>query len=448
VDPLRSSPAVLLHHDGELDDVRQLLDDMGVRHVERLGVDCEPDHIRAWDVIIASPRRIMKMSSGAMAYRATRIAIIDGDSRTLRAHLRRMRIDWMVRRPVHPAALRLLVLHALYRGPERRRKRRVSIGAEVRYRSGLRRYAATLTDFSLRGCRLLGTHPVVRGRRIRIQLPAAVTGARPFQVTGTVVRSSGSPGSDPTAHVMAIRFPEPTGRLRERLEAILVRHASGPATLAGRPSRTTDANARPATAKTATHRATALASPGHESTPAPRDVGSISSPPDAPHEGTSDPANEPVSAIGATPTPEAFEPVHDAAPDTGTDVAAAERRRQSRHVYDRRVVALGERATRVLIGRDISTGGMRVGAHAELALGERLKIALHAGGRSEPLIVAATVQRDDGERGLVLRFEDIDESTRATIEGLVEDWPEIESGDGDESQAGLVVSEIIEREAG
>ena len=72
----------------------------------------------------------------------------------LRDQLRGVGFDYLVRRPIHPGALRLLLLRALYRGPERRVTVRYPIGGEVAYKLGLRRRRATLLEVSLRGCRL------------------------------------------------------------------------------------------------------------------------------------------------------------------------------------------------------------------------------------------------------------------------------------------------------
>ena len=49
----------------------------------------------------------------------------------------------MVRRPFHPAALRALVVHSLYRGPEKRRSPRVNVGAPVRVKLGWRHREAS-----------------------------------------------------------------------------------------------------------------------------------------------------------------------------------------------------------------------------------------------------------------------------------------------------------------
>jgi hypothetical protein len=423
LDSIRSSPAVLLHHDGELADVRRLLEDVGAPFVERVGAAEEHERTATWDVIIASPRRILHFRPGATACSPTRIAVLDGDSRTLRAHLRRMRVEWMVRRPVHPAALRLLLLHVLYRGPERRRRRRVSVGAAVRVRAGLLGRSATLTDFSTRGCRLLARSAIARGRRVRLTLPGRVTGGRALRLKATVVRSAPASRRDPGLFVMALRFAEPGEALRLRLEQVLARHATGPATLPQQP--------------------VAGAGAGH----AVAREGDAQAGPGATTDGSATPRSaeaEPASLDA----PVADAPRAAGAGDRSTEPAEEDRRRDSRHAYDRRIVALGDAATRVLLGRDISLGGMRIDAHSGLRLGDRLRIALHAGGRSEPVMIDATVQRDDGVHGLVLGFGEVAGATRAGLEGLIAHLPVLAMDDDGDTATGLVVSEIVERDAG
>ena len=105
--------------------------------------------------MIASARRALELPTDLLRASAFRIAILDGESRIVRALLRRASFELVVRRPVHPAALRLLLLHTLYLGPEKRRTPRVSVGAPVHFRAGLRRHRAILAEISERGCRLL-----------------------------------------------------------------------------------------------------------------------------------------------------------------------------------------------------------------------------------------------------------------------------------------------------
>ena len=85
-------------------------------------------------------------------------------------------------------ALRLLLVHSLYRGPERR-SRRVAVGAPVRFRAGLRKREAVLADLSLRGCLLLSRHGVRVGQGIVVWIPDPATDGRSFTVRGKIVRA-------------------------------------------------------------------------------------------------------------------------------------------------------------------------------------------------------------------------------------------------------------------
>jgi len=430
---------VLIHHDGELADVRRLLDALGVDCVERLGAAEAHEPTATWDVIIATPRRILHFRPPQSASALTRIAVLDGDSRTLRAHLRRLRVEWLVRRPVHPEALRLLLLHVLYRGPERRRRRRVSVGADVRFRSGLLRRTATLTDLSTRGCRLLTRHAVARGKRISLALPGRITDGRPFGVKGRVVRSGPASSRDPGLAVMAVRFDESTPEQRRRLEDVVERFSSGPATCDGPPR-------RPAAAHAGPPRPPAPAEPGG-ATAAAETRADAAAPEPAPGS-----PGAPAGAAAGSETEPAARSCPDDQAATRTNAPAPgephDRRTEARRSFERRVVALGDEATRVLLGRDISTGGMRVDAHPGLAVGHRLRLALHAGARAEPIVVDAEVQRDDGDAGLVLRFAPLDDATRDALGSQLGHLPVL-AGDGSEDDPpARILSEIIERETG
>ena len=52
-------------------------------------------------------------------------------------------------------------------------------------------------------------------------------------------------------------------------------------------------------------------------------------------------------------------------------------------------MALGEEAARVLVGRDLSQGGMRIAANDAVGLGDVLRLALHCGTELEPVVVMA-----------------------------------------------------------
>ena len=98
-----------------------------------------------------------------------------------------------------------------------------------------------------------------------------------------------------------------------------------------------------------------------------------------------------------------------ARPPTATPTSGIERRKQPRAQYSNRVVAAAADGSlhRVLIGRDLSAGGMRVDRQKDLGVGSTLRIALYDPTRETPVVVMATVLRDDGEHGLALRFDDL-----------------------------------------
>ena len=362
-----SRPRVLLLHDGELADVRALLEELGLEIFEGAGAasPCEP-----WRVVVSTPRRLPDLRPPGDAPLPVRIVVLNGDARTLRSHLRRVGVDFLVRRPFHPATLRLLLLRSLYRGSEKRRKPRVSVGAEVRMRVGLRRHPAILAELSAAGCRLFARRPLRRGDKLGVHLPAEVTGGRALRVRGEVVRVQAAPGQGADACDTAVVFRGVSARAAAQLEAAVARHASAPAALAG------------------------------------------------------------PSEAGAAPQ----------------GVAAAregERRGSARRAFSRRVIALGEEAARVLIGRDLSLGGLRVEQGAPLKVGERVRLALHGGGDSLPLVVAAEVVRDDGERGFVLRFARLGGDGRRYVERMLEGLPVL--SDACAEGGGLLVSELLDR---
>jgi hypothetical protein len=97
---------------------------------------------------------------------------------------------------------------------------------------------------------------------------------------------------------------------------------------------------------------------------------------------------------------------------------------------DREVVALdaaGMRALHALVGRDFSPLGMRVDPHPELALGQRLRLALYEPSVARPVVLDATVARDDGEAGLALHFVDVSPETAREIAHIAAALPALEA---------------------
>jgi hypothetical protein len=123
--------------------------------------------------------------------------------------------------------------------------------------------------------------------------------------------------------------------------------------------------------------------------------------------------------------------------------ALAERRQDERHAFRKLVAALDERASRVVMGHDISRGGMRIDPHPDLQVGHEIRLSIYGEPGCEPISVRAKVVRDDGAAGLALRFRDLPADVRERIESLVASLPAVEALDqGEVESLGAVVSEI------
>lgn len=386
-----SEPTTLLFHDGELADVRSLLEGLGTPFVERHGVLLPEDQGRGFDLAIATPQRMLDLRFARGEARPVLIAICDADSRSLRKSLSRAGIQLMVRRPVHPTVLRALVLHAIYRGPEKRRNPRVSIGAQIHFRAGWRKRPAMLADLSTGGCRLITHHPVEARKSITLSIPADVAGGKSFSIKARVL---GEVGESEEGHILTATFVNLKKKHLLLLKRAISTHASGPATYEWQDE--------------------APVSKGADAVPAEAEA-------------------------EATDTAPAPMPVAEAPEDS----EGAERRVDARRTIDRRVIALGEEATRVLMGRDISLGGMRVNPSPLLVVGEDVRLAIHVGGQELPLVVTAKVHRDDGDRGVVLRFHELPPDSSRVLNEMLDALPLlVEPGASDPS--GMIVSEIID----
>jgi hypothetical protein len=400
--PAWSAPSLcradaLLIHDGELADVESLLEAMGADTVRQSTID--PSGFTGWEkpprLIVASGRSALRLSMGTNVegQGIVAIAVVDSESQTLCGMLRRQGFRYVVRRPVHPEALRLLLGRSLFRGRERRDNARVSLGCEVALRFGLRRKPATLLELSRTGCRVTLQEWVEPGARLSVRVPAPVTGNRPLILVGRVVRSERQRrASGPHDVAAALRFDRLDASTRARLDALIAAHTLGPTSL---------------------ERGTADPRPAAE--------------PWAPSE----------TARGAAPRP--------ATAPAAAGYAGTDRRRSPRTPHRREVIALEPELARVrhtLLGIDLSAGGIRVEPHPDLAVGDRVRIAIYDAALGDTLVVDAEAVRDQGPRGVVLHFRGLSEETRRRIEHIVESAPQIESA-GAEEGAGVVVAEML-----
>jgi hypothetical protein len=59
-----------------------------------------------------------------------------------------------------------------------------------------------------------------------------------------------------------------------------------------------------------------------------------------------------------------------------------------------------------------------------------------------PLIVDSEVERDDGERGFVLRFESLDAATKSRLDHLIQALPAVESV-GRPDAGAILLTEVV-----
>ena len=397
---------VLLLDDGELDDVQECLEQIGVAFGRVRGGAIVENTPPPAHLLIATPRRIdavrLPPADSEQGRRLVRIVVVQEDSTTMREQLRRIGFDFLVRRPVHPEALRLLILRSLYSGEERRREERVAMGVEVSFRTGLLPRRATMVDLSSRGCRLLSSYVLEPGRRVSVQVP---DGHRdPIVVRGQVVRMSLDEHLGPDGpYSAAVAFEALPDAERDRLARVLMRRARGPARLG--------------------------AAVGEEAL--------------VPPEARADDLRRVELPVDVRVNPAAEAP--DEPPHDDPTLESSDRRRGARSSYTRRIPAFGERAMRVLVARDLSAGGLRVDRLSGLDIGDRLHLAIYGCADEDPTLVWGTVARDDGPRGMALVFDEVTPATAERIEKVLVDLPAIESLHDDEAGAmGTVLTEILE----
>ena len=127
----------------------------------------------------------------------------------------------------------LLLLHVLYRGPERRIKKRVLIGHPIRAGAGLFKHDATLLELSRTGARLSLANPPKVGTTMQLVLGKELTNGKPIKIVAKVVRSVRAAAGRDDEIGLALQA---TSDLDRSIQTILDRFASGPASI-GAPQR-------------------------------------------------------------------------------------------------------------------------------------------------------------------------------------------------------------------
>ena len=367
---------ILLADDGELDEVRRILRDQGF-------AVARPDEARAGAARVLISSAGHALSRAPLDARRVRfhIVVTERISSVLRRELDRIRPDFVLERPVDPTVLRLLIQHALYSGPERRRGERVPMKASVRCRIGRASRSATLVEISKGGCRLETKGCFEPGQRLTVVLPAELTGTRHLQLEARVVGAASGAASRPDRSLTSVAFLPQETAARSALRSLVAAGAAGAGAL------------RP--------RAPERAGPEPSPTRARSD----------------DPPRLPP------PGPLA-------------------RRRSPRGSYRRSILASGAGSAQVLVGRDLSLGGMRVNPDPLLVVGQELKLVIHGTAGQPPAVVKARVARDEGSEGCVLHFRALPAATRDRLEAIVRELPGARPADAGTRGPNVVVAAV------
>jgi hypothetical protein len=254
------------------------------------------------------------------------------------------------------------------------------------YRTSLRWRPALLADLARRGCRFYVAKALEPDAQVRLQLPKELTGGPPLELAGWVVRCERDPlGSAKLPFGVALAFELLPAETDDALALLLDAKATGP-------ERLTPAEAEPAwrewTERAQARRAAARAT---------------------------------LAADGQ------------------------KGRRAPRRRFRSRVAAIRQRdrAMRVLVGRNLSLGGMLIDPDPDLRVGERLALALF-GTPEQRISLHARVVRSDAA-GVALHFESPTPAATRELEAIVAGLPSIERTAGGGAIA-TVVGEIARRE--
>jgi hypothetical protein len=248
------------------------------------------------------------------------------------------------------------------------------------------------------------------GAKITIKIPAETVGGKALKLHGKVLRSTPNAahsGSERTA--LGVVLNDITPATRKDLVALCEKWNESPPMLShsGRPR---------------------AAAPAAEA----RDEGVRASKPQI--EGSRINAEEPSKAKAEVST----------TTELRDSSSAASQRSAHRGVFEREILQVDEeaRVVQALLGRDLSTDGIRVVRQLGLVPGNKLRLALFDTSQNEPLILTAEVSRDDVGSGLFLHFVDLSAEMTVRIEEIVAQLPAVESIDP-HGDAGVIPAGVV-----
>jgi hypothetical protein len=390
-------PRVLLIDDGDLLRIRKILEAFDVDLESIRGALVTEDLESPFDLVIGTVKQILafedKLDLSAMAGKPVWIAVHSQDFLPLRVRLRKMGVSYLVQSSVGSDALRLLVHHSLYQGPNRREDSRLPIGTPVTCADADgTTNRAVLLDLDSQGCRLVRDTNVPNGSLVVVELPGKLAGGTKLGLPSRAVRCKPQP--DGLGHIIAVAFEDLDADSAQKLDDILQGKVIG--TVVTRLGEDLSEQTASTTVQGSRSTATAQSTP-HAASEPPAD-------PQAP--------------------------------------SAADHRRNRRVSYSREVTALVGGGAHAIMGRDLSVVGMRSDPVPELVVGTELELAIYGASGSEPVLVSAVVARDDGLQGTVFRFEPINAADLPQLERIIDSAREVHALQDDRP---VVVAEVRPR---
>jgi len=212
-----SPRAVFLDEDGELDDLRRLLDEIGVSH-------CDARRATVGErvpLLISSTRSARALAAGrAEAPARTLHAVIVDEAAELAGPG-----DLLLLRPIETDVLRLLTRPGRQIALERRLSTRVALGVPVKVSVGEDRREVVVSRVSIGGCGLISPAPLRVGARVRIDLPDELSAPRHLVLHGEVLSARPVTTSDGHTFDVSVAFDELDIVDRVTLRALMARHA-------------------------------------------------------------------------------------------------------------------------------------------------------------------------------------------------------------------------------
>ena len=187
-------PSVLLLDDGDLEVVRDVLEELDVKVVHRRDRVVRASRALDHDLLVTTGRRALAAEQPfrgtSPLYRPTWITLHNQDFLPMRNRLRHNGVDYLVQSMVDPEVLRILLCNALFSGTERRAAPRLPVGSAVSFESDESQGLGLLAEMAPRSCRILATHRFEPGERMHLKLPPSLSGGTPRRLSGHLVRVS------------------------------------------------------------------------------------------------------------------------------------------------------------------------------------------------------------------------------------------------------------------